>query len=93
MSLYTRLIGLDEPKLSVHDFHALAHEVKRGRITGTAAATAFGLSPAEVVEAQAVLAQVVSGALTAEEVHQILILAESGLFYGTEAALKARLGV
>jgi len=94
MSLYTRLIGIERPKISAHSFYSLAHEFKRARITGLQARTFLGLSAAEAVEANAILTLVENDSLTAEEVHQVLMIAEqnNGL-YDTESTLKARLGI
>lgn len=94
MSLYTRFIGIDVPRISVHTFYALAHEVQRTQITGLQAANLLGLSVAERDEAQTLFQRVTSGSLTPEEVHQVLMIASSGIgLYNTEATLKARLGV
>lgn len=94
MSLYTRLIGIDKPKVPAHIFYSLAHEVQRGNISGAAAADALGLVGAERTEASAIIARVTGGQMTAEAVHQVLMIAERQMgFYDTENALKTRLGV
>jgi len=94
VSLYTRLIGIEKPRVPVHVFYALAHEVQRGEITGLQAKNFLGLSNGEATEANAIIARVTGGFLTAEAVHQILMIAErQGGLYDTETTLKARLGV
>lgn len=93
MALYPRIIGLEEPKIPVHAFYATAGEFARGHITGVQARTLLGLSVAEAIEAQTLVNRVVSGALSADEVHAVLLMAEAGLHYTTEASIKARLGV
>jgi len=50
MSLYTRLIGIDLPRIPVHDFMAALGEVERGRVTTTQVASAFSLSAGEQTE-------------------------------------------
>jgi hypothetical protein len=60
MSFYTRLIGLDTPKIHIHTFRGIAGEVERGKLTGSAAAAALGLSGQEATDAQALLAKCVS---------------------------------
>lgn len=93
MSLYTRLIGLESPKIAVHSFYSIAHEYKRGQITANQARTFLGLTNGEAQEANVILTKVGNNDLTAEEVHQVLMIAErqNGL-YDTEESLKARLG-
>lgn len=93
MALYERLMGLAEPKLHVHQFYALAAETVRGHFTGAQAGALLGLDVDEQAEAQTLIQRVTGGQLTAEEVHQVLILAEEGLGYATVAEVKTRLGV
>lgn len=94
MSIYTRLIGIDLPRVPVHVFYALAHEVQRGEITGNAAGNFLGLSASEKQEANAIIARVTGGFMTAEAVHQVLMIAEQRFgLYDQESTLKARLGI
>lgn len=93
MALYERLMGLADPKLPVHQFYSMAHEVVRGKFTGAQAGAIFGLDANELTEAQTLIGRVTGGQLTAEEVHQVLCLAEMRLGYMTVAEVKARLGV
>jgi hypothetical protein len=60
MGLYERLLGLEEPGLSVHGFHALLGEIERGKLTAAQAATALGLTAAEQTEAQTLIGRIVS---------------------------------
>lgn len=98
MAFYDRLIGgqlgpSGEPHIPVHQFHAACAEIVRGNLTAAAMATAFGLSPSEQTEAQALVVRVTGGLLSSEEVHQVCLLAEYGIAYTTVASLKTRLGV
>jgi hypothetical protein len=51
MSLYTRILGIDDPKLQVHALMAALGEFERGKMTGAEIEAAFGLSPSEGAEA------------------------------------------
>ena len=51
MALYDRLMGLEPPKLPVHQFMGVMQEIALGNMTGTQGVTAFGLSAAEATEA------------------------------------------
>lgn len=104
MGLYARLMGFEPFKIPIHQFQALMGEFARGTLTGAQTQTAIEalsgapLSPAEVTEAQALLASI-AGSLSAKlarakEIDDVLLLAESGTPpYNTIAAIKARLGV
>ncbi len=91
MALYDRLAGIEEPKLSVHTFMALAAEVSRSQATANAAATFAGLSASEKTEAQTLIARVTSAAISRVELHDVLLLLEVG--FRTVAETKTRLGV
>ena len=65
MSLYRRLIGLDEPKIPVHQFMAALAEFKRGKFTGPQVLSMFQLSPAEQTELAALRTEL--AALWAEQ--------------------------
>lgn len=93
MAFYRRLIGLDDPKIAIHQFMAAMAEFRRGRVTAAQIATAFNLDAAEQAEVTTLRARVTSDALTAAEIHDVGLLAESGLAYTTEAAMKTRFGV
>lgn len=59
MSLYTRLLGIDAPRIPVHLFMSLLGEVERGLISGAQASAALGLSAGEITEATALIAKIV----------------------------------
>lgn len=95
MGLYERLLrqpGVE--KIPSHQFMAAMGELKRGRVTALTLAAAFNLDVSEQLEAQVLFARFNNGTpLTAVELHEVLLLAESGLAYTTVEALKNRLGV
>jgi hypothetical protein len=93
VALYDRLVGTELPKLPVHQFFALAREVKRTRVTKANAANNFGLSASEKTEAGVLIDRITAGTLTENEVEDVLMLAEIGVLYTTPAAVKTRLGV
>lgn len=96
MALYARLIGLEEPKISVHDFRGVMAEFKRGNITGAEAAAFLQLDAGEITEATTLRDRIGTGqgTLTAQEIEDVLFLGESGFpAYSTEAAIKTRFGV
>lgn len=106
MALYDRILGVDaeNPKIPIHGFSALMGEFARGRLTGAQAQAGVTvisgqpLTPAEVAEAQTLLATI-SGSATAKlarakEIEDTLTLSENGVAgYSTAAEVKARLGV
>ena len=94
MSLYTRLMGLTEPKISVHAFYSMMAQRKRGRVTNQQVIDAFGLSAAEQTELTTLWGRVNTDALNAQEIDDVLILAEQRIApYTTEAAVKTAFGV
>lgn len=103
MGIYERLMGLAEPKLSVHSFMAAMQEYMLNNMTGTQATAAFGLSTAEQTEALALRDRLLTESsassnlqrrLKAIELENVLVLAETQTApYETVAAVKARLGV
>lgn len=103
MSLYTRLMGIDPPKIPVHQFFAAMQEFALGNMTAQQATAAFGLSGGEATEANTLLNVILaeSGAngaaqrrLKAVEFERVLMLAEQAIApFHEEAAVKARLGV
>lgn len=58
MSLYTRLLRIDEPKIPVHSFMAALGEVERGRVTTATVASAFGLNAGEQTEMETLAAKI-----------------------------------
>jgi hypothetical protein len=104
MGLYERIIGVEEFKIPVHSFSALMAEYARTRITGAQAqagvelTSGAPLTPAEVVEAQTLLATITGSATArlarAKEIDDVLMLAEHHVVqYDTAAEIRARLGV
>jgi hypothetical protein len=94
MSLYTRLMGLTQPKITVHTFSSMMAERKRGKVTNQDIIDAFQLSPSEQTEVIALWSRVNSDAISAAEVDDVLLCAEARVLpYDTEAKVKARLGV
>jgi hypothetical protein len=59
MSLYTRMLGIDLPRIPVHDLMAALGEVERDRVTTAAVATAFGLDAGEQTEMETLAAKVI----------------------------------
>lgn len=96
MGLFERLMGLEEPKIPVHQFQAMMAERSRGKVTDEQIIDAFNLSAAEQVEMgktrDRTLAPV--SPLMTSEVDDVLLLAEMLIPpYNTAAAVKTRLGV
>ncbi len=100
MALYPRLMGLEQPKIAVHQFFGVMQEIALGFMTGPQGVAAFALSPAEATEAstlQAVIAAEPTATdkkLKAVEFERVGMVAEQLIPpYDTVAALKARYGV
>lgn len=93
MALIERLMGLEQPKISVHLFQSLAAEWAQGSITGTQANAAIAaqsggvpLDAAAIAEATALVATVPTGttsalkadrALKLLDIDHVLLIAES----------------
>lgn len=80
MGLLDRLAGSEEPKIAVHTFMALLAEFKRGHITGQQAIQYLELSDSEVQEAQALIARINAGAVDRADIHDVLLLLETGAY-------------
>lgn len=99
MALFARLVGTEEPKLSVHAFAAALFDYVDGEATSAQIASAFGLSAAEQTDLGAVLTKIDGLATTAARhfwtvrCERVLMLAEGGYRYTTQAAAKTRLGL
>jgi len=89
MAVLARLAGSEEPKIAVHTFMALLAEYKRGHITGAQAIQYLELSPAEVTQVQALIAQIDAGAINRADIHDVLLLLETGAY--TESIAQNRL--
>lgn len=59
MSLYTRLLGIDVPRIPVHVFMACIGELERGRVTEQQVVDFLGLSAGETTEAATLLGKIV----------------------------------
>lgn len=100
MGLYERLMGLETPKLSVHEFMGVMQEIALGNMTGAQGVTAFGLSASESTEAstlQSVIAAQPTATdkkLKAMEFERVLMVAEQRIVpFNTPALVKTRFGV
>jgi hypothetical protein len=109
MGLYERLLGIELPKIPIHQFQSIVAEYARGRITGTQAndlieeMTGVRLDAGAAIEIQTLVDTFPVGttalitanrAIRTHEVDQVLLLADKKLAgYNTAALLKTRLGV
>lgn len=95
MSIYARLMHLEEPAIPGHAFIAAVREVRLGNKTAQQAATIIGLSVAERQQVQDVIARVTGGFLTEDEFDRLVSLGSEPAWhwYADEAAFKSRLGV
>jgi hypothetical protein len=59
MGLYDRLLGLESPRIPMHDFIGAMGELERGKITTQQAIDLFTLSAGEQTEATTLLAKIV----------------------------------
>lgn len=102
MSLYTRLMKLEEPGIPVHNLTAFLYELATGNATRAQmdAGLDAPLSVSEKVELTTLIATynplltVLDKLTRSKEIELVLLLAESQIPpYNTEAAVKLRLGV
>jgi len=109
MALIERLMGLETPKVSVHQFQAIAAEWARGNISAVQAQAAItalsgvGLDAAAQAEALALVATVPTGTTTANkadralrllEIDQVLLIVDARVPpYNDPAVVRARLGI
>lgn len=98
MALIERLMGLEEPGISVHALGAAMGEKKRGRLSNAQIQAMFALDNAGRSELAALRDRVNSDLLTAEEVEHVLTLAEqrarlAAAPYTTAADVRVRLGL
>jgi len=89
MALIERIMGLEEPKLPVHQLRAGVSEVLRGKATREQLVTYFGLSANEADELETLVLSGQSG----EEIEDVLLLAEQQLGYDTADKVRTRLGL
>lgn len=103
MALVERLMGLEEPKIPVHDFFAAAQEIIAGRLTAAQVKTALALDAAGQAEFDAIAATAPTGtsatvlankALWVHSMHAVFVLAEGGYAgYATPAQVRTKLGI
>jgi formyltetrahydrofolate hydrolase len=90
VALIERLMGLEEPKIPVHQFQATIAEWARGSITGAQAQVILSARGGQVLSS----AEVAARAMRLIEIDQVFLLAEYGVTpYNTAAAVRARLGI
>ena len=103
MALVERLMGLEEPKIPVHDFFAAAMEIIAGRLTTAQVKTALALDAAGQSEFDTLAATAPTGtsatalankALWVHSMHSVFVLAEGGYAgYNTPANVRSKLGI
>jgi hypothetical protein len=103
MALVERLMGLEEPKIPVHDFFAAAMEIIAGRLTTTQVKNALELDAAGQAEFDTLAATAPTGstatalankALWVHSMHSVFVLAEGSYAgYNTPAAVRSKLGI
>lgn len=104
MALVERLMGLEAPKVPVHDFFGANHQRIDGVLTRQNVIDLFAMDAASVAEYDALAAMAPTGttalataqkAMFLTRVHSILLLAESRQYagYDTPAAVRSKLGL
>jgi hypothetical protein len=103
MALVERLMGLEEPKIPVHDFFAAAQEIITGRLTAAQVKTALALDAAASTEFDTIAATAPAGstatalankALWVHSIHSVFILSRGGYAgYDTPSAVRSKLGI
>lgn len=103
MALVERLMGLEEPKIPVHDFFAACLKVAMGKRTVAQIKTVFAMNAAAQAEFDALVALAPAGtnatalanrALYVEDIHATFVLAESGYqTFSTPSEIRAELGI
>lgn len=103
MALIERLMGVEEPKIPVHDFFAAQSEVIAGRLTLAQIKNYLNLDAAAQAEYDALAATAPTGstatatankAIFIEKIHAVFILAEQGYpGYSTPAEVRTKLGI
>jgi len=94
MSLLTRLVAPSETeeRIAVHTFVAAMAELKRGHVTVNQVFVEFDLSVAEQSQLTTwYVAEIVSGNITIDELHEVLLLGEAELYSAN--AVKDRLNL
>jgi len=104
MSLYGRIMGVEDFTIHQDTFVATLAEFARGRLTGAQAqdiitvTSGAPLTAAEMTEVQALLATITGGVVAklsrVQEINDVTMICANRLApYNTEAAVKTRLGV
>jgi len=103
MALVERLMGLEEPKIPVHDFFAASNEIIMGRLTAAEVKAFLNLDQAAQDEFDAIASTAPVGAtatalanksLWVSSIHGIFVLAENGYpQYSTPAEVRSKLGI
>ena len=99
MSLYGRLLRLEEPNIAVHTLLAVLAELQRGQMTRSQVDAFLVLSASEIVELTSFLSTYFTGNLVtrlqaALALHDVLLIGNHHRgIYDTEVTLRARLGV
>lgn len=103
MALVERLMGLEEPKIPVHDFFAAQGEVIAGRLTIAQIKTFLNMDAAAQAEYDVLAATAPTGstatatankAIFIEKIHGVFILAENFYpGYDTPTAVRSKLGI
>ena len=103
MALIERLLGDEEPKISVHGFFAANQEVVSGNLTAAQVKTYLGMDAAAQAEYDSLIALYPTGTTAAayfnkstfiSRIHAVFILAEQDVpGYQTAAEVRAKLGL
>lgn len=103
MALVERLMGLEEPKIPVHDFFAAQQQVTKGNITVANVKSFLNMDAAAAAEYDALVALYPTGTSAAayfnktqyiQDCHSVFILAEERYpGYDTPANVRAKLGI
>lgn len=87
MSLYTRLMGIDDPHIPVHNWMAALGELERGKMTNQQVIDAFALSAGEQTEATTLIAKIVPP-LESISLGALVTLTNIGTTYDNSTASK-----
>lgn len=103
MALVERLMGLENPKIPVHDFFAANQEIVNGNLTAAAIKTYLNMDAAAQAEYDALIAKYPTGTTAVayfnkstfiSRIHSVFILAEQRYpGYDTPALVRAKLGL
>ena len=103
MALVERLMGLEEPKIPVHDFYAAGNEIIASRLTVAQLKTALVLDAPASTEFDTLVATAPTGtsalataqkALWLSGIHSVFLLAYGGYAgYNTPALVRTKLGI